>query len=477
MSSPDRVPASFFSSCFQRLPFGVGQSEGRDRDRYMRAVRSMAFNVVSTALGLASVLLSVSFTLPYLGQERFGIWMTISSLAVMLSVLDFGVANGLVNFVATAKASDDHERLRTMVTRGLALLALIGLVAGVVLIGCMFLFDFSRVIKTVSASVQKEASLATVVFIALFCINIPLGGVRKVFQGLQRAWEPHLASSLGYFVSIPLLYLCARHHASIPLLVCATYGMQQLATLILLVRLQREKLIGTRPDLFSADGRRDCRLLAGRGGVFLFLQIGLMCGTAGDPLFVSHILGAKEVARLAVAQRLFQCIGVAMAMLTAPLWGLYADARSRGETPFIRKTLKLSLSVTTVAACAMSGLILALSSMLLRVWTGTQLDVPIGLRCAIAVLVVIEAVGNAFSIFLNGVGELDSQLVSVLFFCVSAVALKIFLLTHFGTVEWVVWSTVIASLLTWMVYVGLYRKQIFAHVSPVAGPQEASPAA
>jgi hypothetical protein len=37
----------------------------------------------------------------------------------------------------------------------------------------------------------------------------------------QRAWEPHIASSIGYFCSLPLLYLCAHYRAPIPYLVGA----------------------------------------------------------------------------------------------------------------------------------------------------------------------------------------------------------------------------------------------------------------
>jgi O-antigen/teichoic acid export membrane protein len=157
-----------------------------------------------------------------------------------------------------------------------------------------------------------------------------------------------------------------------------------------------------------------------------------------------------------------------MAMLTGPLWGLYADARSRGEKLFIKNTLKLSLSVTAIAACSMSGLILAASSFLLRIWTGNHLDVPIGLRCATALLAVFEALGNSFAIFLNGVGELRSQLVAVVAFCFMSIALKIYLLSKFRMVEWVVWSTIIASIADYILYFGLFRKQIFAHVTPGA---------
>jgi O-antigen/teichoic acid export membrane protein len=461
-----RAPAFFLRHCFRYLPFGVGSSEARDRERYVRAARSVACNSVSAALGFAVVLLSVSFTLPYLGQERFGIWMTISSLAVMLSVLDLGVANGLVNLVADAESSADRDALQTIVTRGIMLLAVIGVAAAGVLVGLVLLLDFQRLLKVESTIVAKETVLATLTFIGLFCLNIPLGGVRKVFVGLQRAWEPHTAAAIGYLCSLPLLYLCARVRAPMPYLVLSTYGVQVASAMILLVRLRREGIFRFHRGIWAGTGWLDYSVLTKTAGIFLIVQLGFICGSACDPLIVSNILGAKEVARLAVAQRLFQVVTVAMSMLSGPLWGLYADARSRGERTFIRNTLKLSMCVTTGTALLMSALILIASPWLLKIWTGNQLDVPFELRCAAAVLAVVDAMASAFAIFLNGVKELRPQLLAVLVFCTVSIPLKVYLLTKFGTVDWVIWSTIIASVaVDYSVYIGICRKQIFAHAS------------
>ncbi|MBB5468942.1 O-antigen/teichoic acid export membrane protein [Paraburkholderia sp. Clong3] len=461
-----RAPVSILRLCFRRLPFGIGASEGRDRDRYVRAARSAACNAVSAAMGFAVVLLSVSLTLPYLGQERFGIWMTISSLAVMLSVLDLGVANGLVNLVADAKTSDDQEKLQTIATRGVLLLVVIGAAAGAVLVGAVRLLDFQRLLRIESADVTREAMESTVVFITLFCVNIPLSGVRKVFHGLQRAWEPHIAAAIGYFFSLPLLYLCNRYRAPLPYLVLSTYGMQVGSTLILVWRLRRERIFRVHRGIWLGTGWQDSRLLLRTSSMFLILQLGMICGSACDPLIVSNILGAKEVATLAVAQRLFQAITVGMAMLSGPLWGLYADAHSRGEKMFIRHTLKVSMGVTGGIAVLTSALILAASPWLLKVWTGNHLAVPFSLLCAAGILAVVEAMGNAFTIFLNGMSELRPQLLAVLIFSAVSIPLKVGLLLTFGTVEWVVWSSIIASIIAdYGVYIGLFRKQILAHAS------------
>lgn len=461
-----RAPAFVLRQCFRYLPFGVGKSVGRDRERYLRAARSVACNAVSAALGFAVVLLSVSFTLPYLGPERFGIWMTISSLAVMLSVLDLGVANGLVNLVADAEASADRDTMQIIVTRGILLLTVIGVAAACILLGIVLLLNFQRLLKIESTSVTREAVHATLTFIALFCLNIPLGGVRKVFFGLQRAWEPHTVAAIGYLCSLPLIYLCARMRAPIPYLVLCTYGVQVASAMILLVRLRQKRIFRLHRGVWAGTGWRDYSVLMRTGGIFFIVQLGFICGSACDPLIVSNILGAKEVARLAIAQRLFQVITVTMSMLSGPLWGLYADARSRGEKAFIRNTLKMSMCVTTGTALLMSALILALSPWLLKIWTGNQLDLPFELRSAAAVLAVVDAMASAFAIFLNGANELRPQLISVLVFCALSIPLKVYLLTRFGTVDWAIWSNIIASVLVdYAVYLGIYRKRIFAHVS------------
>ncbi|MFM0278466.1 oligosaccharide flippase family protein [Paraburkholderia sediminicola] len=451
------------------FPQGGSASSERDKDRYIRAGRSMVFNAVSAALGLMVLLCSVSLTLPYLGQERFGVWMTISSLAAMLSLLDLGVGNGLVNLVAHAKSTDERWRLQTIVSRGVWLLIAIGVLAALVLAGALSVVGLHRVIKIRSQMAAHEAQTSVLVFIALFCANIPLGGVRKVFQGLQRAWEPHIASSIGYLCALPLLFACARYHAPIPYLIGATYGMQVFGSLLLLIRLYREKIFSFRPDR-STSAWHDWKVLLSSGWVFFALQIGAMCGWGSDALIVSHILGASEVARLAIAQRLFQFVPVTVAMLTGPLWGLYADAKARGDRLFILNTLKISLSAVSLLALLMSGTILLASPWLLHLWIGARLQVPALLLCAVAVWVVLDSFGSAFAIFMNGMGELRSQLFAVGLFCATALPLKIILLNALGSVAWVVWSTVFASLFAdYAIFMVFFRKQIFRHVSAIDG--------
>ena len=52
---------------------------------------------------------SVPLTVHYLGAERYGVWLTISSLLVWVALTDFGLAgNALVNVLSEAVGNDDR---------------------------------------------------------------------------------------------------------------------------------------------------------------------------------------------------------------------------------------------------------------------------------------------------------------------------------------------------------------------------------
>ena len=73
---------------------------------------------------------TVPLTLNYLGDERYGMWMTMSSLVAMLGFADLGVGNGLVNAVSRAFGRNDRREAAECVSSaffGLAAIASLGL--------------------------------------------------------------------------------------------------------------------------------------------------------------------------------------------------------------------------------------------------------------------------------------------------------------------------------------------------------------
>ena len=125
MNTVRRLRALAFHFRYLRLrPFPSGDDDGRAAERYRLAALGTVSTAISRLAGFAFIALSVRWTAPVLGRERFGIWATFSGLAAMLSFLDLGIGNALVNRVAHATAQQDARQLSIVVMAGIGWLAI-----------------------------------------------------------------------------------------------------------------------------------------------------------------------------------------------------------------------------------------------------------------------------------------------------------------------------------------------------------------
>lgn len=424
----------------------------------MAAWASLA-NFASTGLGMLALIITVPMTLPYLGQERFGVWMTVASFAAMLSFMDLGVGNGLVNRVSAAKATGDHSKLQFTIFHGLVVLTLIGLSVAALLLPLSSLLPWSRLIKVTSPVAADEARNAISIFVVLFAASIPIGGIQKIFQGLQRAWMVHLVRGLGSVLSVALVFYLAQEKAGSPELLLATYGVQTFMPLLLIAVVVRKKLINM-PTMNAAGWISETKSLVHIGGLFFVLQIGTLVGWGGDSLIASSLLGASEVSKLALVQRLFQFVTLPLMIINAPLWSAYADARARNDKVFIKQTLKKSLIFTACIAAVMSITVISLSGYIFALWTKGAIQIPYSLIMYYGVWIVFDATGNAFAMFLNGVGEVRSQVFCVCFFCLLALPLKLLLVQRYG-ISMIILVTIISYIITVVIpYTTIFNKRI-----------------
>ena len=97
-------------------PFDTSTDDGRSKERYRRVVLTAGSSFVSKGVTILTGLISVPLTVHYLGAERYGLWMTISSTIAFLTFADLGLGNGLLNAVSKANGLDDQADATTAVS-------------------------------------------------------------------------------------------------------------------------------------------------------------------------------------------------------------------------------------------------------------------------------------------------------------------------------------------------------------------------
>jgi O-antigen/teichoic acid export membrane protein len=436
---------------FRVQPFDTSTETGRAAERYRLAAWAIIANVASKGAALAVMVLSVSLTIPYLGAQRFGVWMTVASFAGLLSFLGMGVGNALTNHVAGRSAQRDPALLRQAISGGLGFLLMIGLVVGVGLFLLASWLPWAWLIKVDDAALLVEARDAAQLFAVLFGLNLFTSGIQSVFAGLQRTFEVYLASALGSVFALLALWMSSQVQAGIPVLLAATLGMQSLSTLLLLGLLLKRNLFSFSEIKMAIQ--QETSGLIHVGGLFFILQVGTMIGWGADALIISSALGPAQVAVYSITQRLFQFVTQPLAMVNMPLWGAYADAHAKGDVAFIRRTLRVSMLLTLVGSLLGALLLLAGSEWILNYWTRGNLKVPFLLIGLMALWTVFECCGGAFAMFLNGVQVVRPQVIVVAVFCVLVLPLKIVAVEWLGLIA-IPLATVMAYALTHIYFYG-----------------------
>jgi len=310
---------------------------GRAKDRERRFVRSAGFSVLAKVTAIAVNLLSVPLTYNYLGAERYGVWIALSSLIAILGFADLGVGNGVVNQVATAKGRDDGPAIQRACSAGTFVLGAIAALCLLVFLLVYPLMSWADVLNIKGAEAVSEVGPALMALVVIFAVGMPISVVMKVQSGLQQGYRSAAWQCVGTVLSLAALLFVVHEQLGLPWLVAALAGAPALANALnwldfFLVR--RRDLLPRWRHLDSASAQSVTRV----GLSFLALQLVVAMTSAADGLVIARVLGPEVVAAYAIPDRLFSQVSSVLMLLMAPLWPAYGEALARGDRHWVAKT-------------------------------------------------------------------------------------------------------------------------------------------
>src|ERR1700689_3291918 len=133
-------------------------------------------------------LITVPLALRYLGTERFGLWMTISSVIVMADFADFGLGNGLLNSVAKAHGKNDVDGIKKAISSAFASLCVISGVLLILFFSAYGFIPWADFFRVTSPAARLDAAPTLMVFAICFALNLPAGIIQRTQQGLQEGF-------------------------------------------------------------------------------------------------------------------------------------------------------------------------------------------------------------------------------------------------------------------------------------------------
>jgi O-antigen/teichoic acid export membrane protein len=442
------------------IPFNNDTEHGRSKERLRLASLTAFTGLFNKAVMMLVMIFSIHLSLPYLGLERFGIWMTITSLVALLNFMDLGVGNALTNRVAKLSKSSYKRYLPYSIGAGIFILFVLSFFIAIFLYIVAEFIPWQKFLKISNEIIYNETHIAIKIFAVLFGFSIFTGGINRIFFGLQKGYEANLAGVIGSILSFLLIWSAIKFDAGIPVMLAANMCGAMFANSLLLV------LLALRKKIALSRLRRSILIetpyLLKMGGGFFLLQIGTVAVFGADNLIVAGSLGVLSVASYSVTQKLFQFVTQPFAIINSSLWPAYASAREHGDKIFILKTLKASMTVTICGTTIMILFLFFCGEIIISWWTHQQIVLNYLLMASFAVWSVVEASANSFAIFMNGTSLIKPQIGGIVTLVIFGIPLKIYLVNSFGIeIMLIVFSLFfLANIFFW--YGMIYRKNILS---------------
>lgn len=399
------VPRLFLGAGFD-LSTEQGRSEQREAQLLATSITLAAMRVVSFAVNI----ISISILYQHLDPVRFGLWLTITSIWLLMSQTgDLGTGAGIVNEVAQASGRGTPEEQRAITATAMVMLAAIA--AGVLVLSLSLagFLPWGSLFQITDSTIESDFRIAVAVVGTSVSFTIVTSLAQCVQRGLQRGYQAYVWQSGGLLMTLATLAIVAPQVSDLGTVALAFFApavvIALLANLVFFGVQARD--IAPAPSRFAMSRAHSI----GNIGIAAFgLQVISSITFFSDPILLSMLLGPERVAELAIPARLFNMVTLAVSVVTIPLWPAYAEAIARGDMIWAKRTLRRSIIVAIVASSLASGFIVMFHETLIRLWVGPSFALNIWIIVGLACWCVMESFSGAITMFLNAAQKFRLQL-------------------------------------------------------------------
>jgi O-antigen/teichoic acid export membrane protein len=420
------------------------------------------------ALVLSS-LIYIPLTINYLGVERFGIFVALTSLTSMLVFADLGLGNGLLNVVSDSNGRQDPESASRAVASAFFMLIGVAVIMGIAVLITFPLLDWQGLFRLTDPAAKADVGATAAVVIATFLIALPLGVVERVRMAFQEGYVNSIAAMTGTIGAFIALLVAIQFGASLPFLVMAISVPPVLAIAVNGFRLFRSDRPWLRPRLARADARVALSL-ARIGFLFLVLQLAVAVAFQSDVLVAATVLGPEAATTYAVTIRVFMLVPSLIGLYLVTLWPAYTEALARNDVTWVRRTLRRSIGIAAVSSAIASVTLLVGGGLIIGTLTGGTVEPPTALLIGAAIWAVVSAGFNAVGILLNAASIVRFQVVIASIMALASISASVLFAFAFG-VSGIIWGTLLSYVVCAAVPITVFLPRVMRRLDASAASE------
>ena len=382
---------------FQGLEASTDQGR-RDVRALLTSVAGISYRVVDASLKLMTIPLATHL----LGIEKYGIWLTASSILSLLMVSDFGIGSGLINVVGASAARGDTRSVRSFTaTAYIAFGALaLFLIIAVGLLSRSAVLPHWVGIRGTSPLVSESRQL----FVIMGCLVAGSASLNVVNFFASALQEGYLAHCAQIAASLTALFCIFHLHTSSMEAFALASSLPILgAYLLLSIYVYGFRHRALAPD-FRTVNFSHFRVIWHDSSRLLIAQIADTIIAFTSNVLVASQLGAGVVPEVSVSLQVMMIFNFVSCMFILPLWPAYVEAGVREDWAWIKAALWRGV-LRSVGAVALGSLCYTLIyRVFIHTWSRALPIPPLSFVIALDVWFLIYVWNKNPMVLLNALG-------------------------------------------------------------------------
>ena len=381
----------------------IGSFKGKARGA--RAKRQIGYSFFIQVISVLIGLLYVPLLLDYLTQEKYGIWITLTSILGWFSFFDIGLGNGLRNKLTEALANDNLVLGKRYVSTTYAILICIFSVVLLVFHISNFFLNWNSILNTKTIDENELYILTSIVF-TFFVLRFIVQLISVIYLADQKPSATKMMATGGNLLSFLIVLLLTKItlNGNLVLLGTIISAVPVLLFVVVSVISFNTRYKSLKPSVKAVDFKLSNTLLK-LGTKFFFLQVAYIIVFSTSNVFITQFYGPAEVAVFNIAFKYFQIPVMVFSIIMSPIWSAVTDAYSQSDFDWMKKTLR---QLNVISLLFVFGIILmvVISNWVYKIWVGDEIEIPMSLSVSLSIYSVMQIAIAPYSSFINGIGKL-----------------------------------------------------------------------
>ncbi|MDY0173632.1 MAG: oligosaccharide flippase family protein [Bacteroidales bacterium] len=409
---------------------------------------------VSIILGL----IKVPILLSYLDSEKYGVWLTISSILMWIQNFDLGLGHGLRNKFAEALAVNDMKQATGLVSTAYISMGVIMFIAFIIMLPIFYFLDWNSILNVTVVSLS-ELRLTIIFVLLIFIIRFVLQLISVILKANQQPALSDIFLPISSVISLVIVLLLKFFIEDS--LFWASIAIAAPPILVLFVAniiLFSGRLKQVKPT-FGNFNRKYLRDIYSLGIKFFIGQILSIIMFQSSFIILAKIVNPEEVTVYNIANTYFGLPLTFFTIALTPYWSAITEAYVKNEFDWIRKNMKHLRYLAVILTFALI-IMLLFSNYAFHLWVGDKVIIPFKVSIALTIYNVIVMFLSPYNYFLNGVGKLNLGLRIAVFKSLAFLPVAIFFVKAYGATGLIIGLILVNSLPNLIFNTLQYRKII-----------------